>query len=437
MLASRPLTAVPARAPARPARPLSLRGAATWTFVGNVVYAACSWLMLVVLAKRATAEVVGQFALALAITAPVVLFANLQLRSVQATDASAEVAFADYLALRLLMMAVALVCIGGLAVAAAGITRLAWVVFIVGAGKAVDAVSDVIYGLLQQRERLDAVGVSLVLKGTVSLVGLAVGQLLTGDLLWGAVGWSLASVLVLLAWDVPAGLRALRASGQRTVIRWHAGVVRRLLAQSAPLGLESALKSLNVNVPRYFLARFAGAAAVGYFAAISYVSVVGQTLVFSVGQAALSRLSRRWAEDATGFRRLVLRLVGFAAAVGALMVLAAVLFGPRILALLYRPGYAAYSKEFTLVVAAAALGYVAAPLWYAVMAMRAFTLQLLPSLVLVVVSIATCAWLIPVAGVAGAAWSVSIGSVVFLGCLVAICAYLMPRRNMSNAGSIP
>ena len=64
--------------PAVTARPvaLSLRANFSWTFVGNVVYAGCQWAMLVVLAKLGTPEMVGQFALGLAISGPVIMLAN-------------------------------------------------------------------------------------------------------------------------------------------------------------------------------------------------------------------------------------------------------------------------------------------------------------------------------------------------------------------------
>lgn len=72
------------------------------TFVGNAIYVASQRGQLVVLSKLGTPEMVGQFALALAICAPVIMFANLQLRSVQAIDARHEYTFADSLKLRLM-----------------------------------------------------------------------------------------------------------------------------------------------------------------------------------------------------------------------------------------------------------------------------------------------------------------------------------------------
>src|SRR5436305_1160496 len=86
-----------------------------WSLAGTLVFAGCQWGMLVALTKLGDAEMVGQFALALAITAPVFMFTNLQLRGIQATDARREYAFGDYLSLRLAMTALGLTVVTGFA----------------------------------------------------------------------------------------------------------------------------------------------------------------------------------------------------------------------------------------------------------------------------------------------------------------------------------
>ena len=57
---------------------------------------------------------VGEFALGLAITSPVMVFSMLQLRVVQATDARHDYSFADYLGLRLVTTILALAAIVGI-----------------------------------------------------------------------------------------------------------------------------------------------------------------------------------------------------------------------------------------------------------------------------------------------------------------------------------
>jgi hypothetical protein len=69
--------------------------------------------MIVLLTKLGSPEMVGQFALGLAVTAPIILFANLQLRSVQATDARQEFQFGHYFGLRLVTTGLALFSVIG------------------------------------------------------------------------------------------------------------------------------------------------------------------------------------------------------------------------------------------------------------------------------------------------------------------------------------
>ena len=58
-----------------------------WAASGNVAYALSQWGMIVALAKMTNSWMVGQFALGIAISTPILSFASMQLRSVQASDA--------------------------------------------------------------------------------------------------------------------------------------------------------------------------------------------------------------------------------------------------------------------------------------------------------------------------------------------------------------
>jgi len=64
-----------------------------------------------VLAKLGSPSIVGQFTLGLAVSAPVFMFTNLQLRAVQATDVNVEHGFANYFTLRLLATLLGLIVV--------------------------------------------------------------------------------------------------------------------------------------------------------------------------------------------------------------------------------------------------------------------------------------------------------------------------------------
>src|SRR6266498_5513225 len=65
-----------------PLASLSLMRNFSWTFLGNIVCALCQWAMLICIARLSTADVVGQYALGLAVSSPIMMFCNLHLKAV-------------------------------------------------------------------------------------------------------------------------------------------------------------------------------------------------------------------------------------------------------------------------------------------------------------------------------------------------------------------
>jgi len=80
----------------------------TWVLAGNIFYSACQWLIVVILAKFGSPQKLGEYAWGLAVSAPIVLFANFQLRSLLASDLVDRFRFVQYLTFRLISLGVAL-----------------------------------------------------------------------------------------------------------------------------------------------------------------------------------------------------------------------------------------------------------------------------------------------------------------------------------------
>src|SRR5262245_65481152 len=86
-----------------------MRRNTAWAFAGNTVYAGSQWAVFVLLAHTLPVEQVGIYAYATAITGPIFVLANLQLRNVLATRLDSSEGFADYFIARLLTTALAVV----------------------------------------------------------------------------------------------------------------------------------------------------------------------------------------------------------------------------------------------------------------------------------------------------------------------------------------
>jgi O-antigen/teichoic acid export membrane protein len=412
-------------------QPLTLRRNFSWTFVGNLVYAGSQWGMLVVLAKLGSPEMVGQFTLGLAVTAPVVMFTNLQLRSVQATDVRHQYVFSEYLRLRLIMTGLALLIIAGIAFTAGYPWETKLVILAVGAAKAIESISDVLYGLFQQHQRMDSIAKSMMIKGPLSLVTLGLGIYLTGNVIWGAVGLILTWALILLSYDFCSGALILNAS-TKVLKSWVFGEVSlekaiqprlpinkliKLAWLTLPLGLEGMFKSLYVNVPRYFLEHYWDEASLGYFSSVAYIMVVGNMVVLALGQSAMPRLAESClVKDVGVVKRLVLNLIQAGAVVGVAGVLVALLFGRRLLTLMYRPDYAEHLDVFVWLMVAQGTSCIAAPLWYVLMSAQFYRVLTGFAIALIGIISINCLWLIPTYGLIGAAWAICVANFIqFLG----------------------
>ena len=396
------------------------------TVLGNVLYAACQWAMLVALAKMGNPVMVGKYVLGLAVTAPIILAANLQLASVQASDARREYAFGHYLGLRLLTTVLALVVTAGV-VALSGYQReTALVVMIVAAMKACDAVSDVMFGLLQQREQMLGIATGMILNGVVSLAALIVALKLTNNIVWAAAGSGLGSAMA-AAYNLRTGASVLRAESARhggptdarklLAPRWEPRRLRHLAVLAFPLGIAMLLTTLSGCIPRYIIQHSLGEHELGIFGALAYVMTAGRTVVNAMGQAATPRMARHYAAHETAaYSAMLMRLFGFGALIGVAGIVAAVAAGRGVLSLLYTPEYAAAAPVFTLMMVVAAIQYVVSFMGDGMTAARLFKPQVPLCAVVAAATLAAGLLLIPRFGLTGAAWASVISvAVEFVG----------------------
>lgn len=375
-----------------------------WSLIGTVGFSAAQLGWIAAIAQLGTAAMVGRFALAMAITAPIVLLTNSALRTVQATDCEQGFAFGDYLGFRLVSITLAMLAIAAVACFQAADARS--VLLAVGMLKAWESLGDVIHGDFQRRERLDLIGLSLLAKGLGSVLALAITLYLTGSI--SLASWAAASVfaLVVLFYDVPALIVAYAAPTNHSLWpRWSTERSYEIFRLTAPLGVTVLLGALIANVPRYFIEGFLGEAPLGVFAALAWVAVIGQVLAGAVAHAVLPRLSQLFAaRDFHGFAGFLRQLLLAGAACGGLAVPLAMLLGPWLLQLVFGPEYAQQSQVFVILVGATAFSIVICFLDHALYAARWFRVQVPINLAALVAMVVACWYVVPLANLVGAAW---------------------------------
>ena len=414
----------PAEVIPTPAPGPRLRSNVAWMLAGNLWSGFTQWSLLVVLAKAGNIDMVGNFTLGLAIGLPVLMFSSLSLRSLQVTDCRRSYRFLEYLSLRLIMIVTSLLFVAGFGLIARYPSTLVISITLITAAKAIEYISDIFYGLLQQKELMAGIAISIMLRGTLSLCALSVGVYFAHSLIWGATGLVLASAVTLLAYDIPTALGLANIEASAVLKHWtdYAGGLlqraeyKRLLdvaVSGIPLGLVLMLVSLNLNIPRYFIEQSLGIRDLAIFSSIANLMAAGSVATNALGQGAAPRLAKYFAAgDMRSFRNILSMLVFTSLALGAAGFGGALLFGPKLLAAIYRPEYSTRQDVLLFLMAASGFYYLGSTLGYAVTAVRCFTPQLPLFAVAAVTTAVACMVLVPTQGLRGAAIAILISAIV-------------------------
>jgi len=393
--------------------PPRLRHSVACSLVGNIGFALSQWILLTNVSKLGGAQMVGELALALAITSPIFLFTGLQLNTVQITDTFDRFTFGDYLAIRITSTALALVFIV--------MTLMLWsqsrtttiVTMLIAGAKALDSVSDVIYGFFRKHERMDLTATSMIFKSIASVVVFAAALFLSSRLTWAACGLALTGCVTLAAYDFPRLRRLSRLAGLQAVRlapHWSAEASGRLIKITFPMGLSAMLASLNTNIPRYFIEHLLGEKSLGFFAGTTYITMAGTFVVSAVAQAVLPRLASYYtAGDLHALKAVLLRLSAMSFGIGVAGIAFSAVAGRQVLSIVYRPEYGAYSTLLTFASCAATVAYVASIMNCALNAVHRYSQQLPLIAATVCATAFACFLLIPAYSMNGAALALTAG----------------------------
>jgi O-antigen/teichoic acid export membrane protein len=379
---------------------------------GNILYSACQWSIVIVLAKLGSTEQVGEYALGLAISVPLILFANLQLRSLVASDLTDRFRSYEYLTFRLISLGVALILVAGIAMLTAGTRERAQIIVVVGAAQALEVCSETFYGFMQRQNRMDRIAGSLMFRGPLALAALWIAMRLTHDLLWALTALALGRLFVLLVWDVPLGFPEAYSSVR---LRGHWGGLAILFRFALPLGVISVIASVTANIPRYFIQGQRGTAELGIYSALASLLSVGTLVVSAYGQTIFVPVARAFTTfDRSGFRRFTFLTIAIGAVLGGLAILISYFFGEAILSRLFRPAYAQHVGLLIRLMVAGTVNVICSGLGFVMTAAGCLRPQVPLLAVTGIVAAGASAWMIPKYGLDGAASAVLVAAVVQL-----------------------
>lgn len=429
----------------------SLKKRAFQLLMGNSVLMGCRFAITILLAKQASAELVGQYNLAMALTSPVVLFLSFNMRVAMVADARNETTYGNWFMTRNVGLIASLLAILAICVwkryDGMSFEFLA-IIFFVGLGKVFNQASDVCAAMYLKRERQDQAAVSGALTGLAMLVPFCLvfwpasvycwsfqlppGVAMTGTV-WAVVLGAVAALLVYLWYDRPKVHHAADCDP-----RWSAPEVWRVLVKVFPLGVVMLVINLCDSLPRLIMEeRTGGTEILGYFSALTTLALGANLLLIQVGIASTNRLAQYYNRDFRQFLRLTGKLTLLAIALGIVLMLGSLLVGRWMLEVFFKPAYANYYTEFLIVVGSQCLALLSSVFGITATQMRIYWLQVSIHITVLVVTVGA-AWLLitPAAPVAGGAWTFFIRAAVQV-LLYAGCVAWGIKRGFARTAEMP
>ena len=387
----------------------------SWAFAGNAVYAGGQWAVLVLLVNALSPAEVGRYAYALAVTSPIFVLASVRLRHVLATAVASPGDFRDYLTTRLVTTGCALFASLAIGAFSTSSRETLIVIGLVALARSCDAVSDICHGLFQRGLDMRTPAAGLMINGIVSVLLVQGALVLWQSLPLAAVGYAAGSCIALVLWDLPRAARMLNARREGSAEHQTWTGVRSLLVRASPLGLSSAIGSIQTNLPRYAIASLLGPAPLAVFAAISHIPLLGHLAVNAASQAALPVLAKDAQQLPASYRARLSGLVASSIGLGSIALVLTIVVGRRMLSGIYGPQYAEHASVLSWMMATAVITFTSVFLGTGTTARGRFGAQLAVSTTSLVVVAASLGPLVLRFGLNGAAFSLLLGSIVELG----------------------
>lgn len=380
----------------------------TFLLIGGM-YAASQWATLIVISRMGGTENLGRYSLALAICGPVTMFARLNMRTVQATDANNEYSFGDYALARAILTFGGFAIIAGYSIFNYSSLSTRFVLLGVALFKSIESLGDIVQGLLQKKERIIEIAGIATARSTTLIFGVLIG-------VYTLESFATGVLLVALAWGLIFAFYEWGKVGKDS-FSWHNTGWRRsgdLIRKCFPTGLVMMLGSFTINAPVYVIEYFRGVAEVGYYSAAAYFMALGGLVSAALTQSAMAQLSVEFSNSREIYRSTLKTLLLVACALGGLAILLTSLIGRDILELFYGSDYAAHESVLFWIVVATALSFPATLLGLSLTISRSFNKELLLHVITLAIVILLAVLFVPTHGLVGGAWALAGGTAVRL-----------------------
>ena len=223
-----------------------------WNSIGSFLQSAISPILLIVITRLNGVGDSGLFSFAMSLS---VVFWAISLwggRTYQVSDVKKEFSSGDYIVVRFISsLIVAVFSISFCILSGYDLIKTELIMVLVSF-KILESIADSMYGVLQIHNKLYIVGISLTIKSVFGFIIFAIVDILTKNIVYGALSIFLVNIAVVIFYDIP-WMKHVESVGLTKKNIMQAG---KIMKKTAEVFVVVFLTMFSLNIPRYFLDKY-------------------------------------------------------------------------------------------------------------------------------------------------------------------------------------
>ena len=223
-----------------------------WNSIGSFLQSAISPILLIVITRLNGVGDSGLFSFAMSLS---VVFWAISLwggRTYQVSDAKKEFSSGDYIVVRFISsLIVAVFSISFCVLSGYDLIKTELIMVLVSF-KILESIADSMYGVLQIHNRLYIAGISLTMKSVFSFMLFTLVDILTKNIIYGALSIFIVNIAVVIFYDIP-WMKHVESVGLTKKNIMQAG---KIMKKTAEVFVVVFLTMFSLNIPRYFLDKY-------------------------------------------------------------------------------------------------------------------------------------------------------------------------------------
>lgn len=223
-----------------------------WNSIGSFLQSAISPILLIVITRLNGVGDSGLFSFAMSLS---VVFWAISLwggRTYQVSDVKKEFSSGDYIVVRFISsLIVAVFSISFCILSGYDLIKTELIMVLVSF-KILESIADSMYGALQIHNKLYIVGISLTMKSVFGFMVFAIVDILTKNIVYGALSIFIVNIAVVIFYDIP-WMKRVESVGLTKKNIMQAG---KIMKKTAEVFVVVFLTMFSLNIPRYFLDKY-------------------------------------------------------------------------------------------------------------------------------------------------------------------------------------